>query len=332
MVRWAILGTGFISETVVAAVQASGGSRVELIVGRSSERCGRFQAKFGVPQQSTDLDVALANPDIDIVYIGLPSHLHRTVAEKAAASGKAVLCEKPLTTMIKDAEALIFYLRTKPTFFAEGLMYLAHPLYGRLLDILTDGRLGRVRSVNGYYAADISRFVNPLGKGTIFNLGCYPVSLLHLVVQTMCGDDAFGRRRMQAFGTQSDGNRSDGICNISDAVISVQFNNGVLASLQSSDSYGLGHGFTILGDKGSLRFVTNPWLPAAGTNHVQWQPYDGSIEDIFIEDDHDAFYHQIKMVETALASGKKELDRPSPRHQDSLEIMSFLTQWEDACR
>ena len=326
MLRWAILGTGFISGTVARAIEDSDGSRVEFIVGRSAERCSEFQVIYDIPRWSNDLDVVLADPGIDVVYVGLPNHLHRSTVEKIAASGKAVLCEKSLATKMEDAEAAVTSVRSNQVFFAEGLMYLAHPLYHRLVEILSDGRLGNLRSVNGLYAADISHLVNPLGKGTIYNLGCYPVSLLHLVVQTMSDDDAFGGRTIKALGTPS---KLDG--NICDSAVVVKFDNGVLANLQSSDSYGMDYGFTIMGDKGALRFVTNPWLPVAGRNHIQWQRYGGQTEDIFVDAAHDAFYHQIKMVETALAAGQKEATRPSPRLQDSLEIMSFMTQWEASC-
>lgn len=327
MLRWAILGTSFISETVAEAINASNGSRTELIVGRSSARCAEFQQKFRVPRQSNDMVASLADPDVDVVYVGLPNHLHRQAVEQTAAAGKAVVCEKPLASTMEDARAIIECVHAKQTFLVEGLMYLAQPLFRQLLAILEDGGLGRLRSVNGHYAADISQFVNPSGKGTIYNLGCYPASLLHLVMQATCGDNAFRHRSMDAFGVRSD---VDG--NISDAAVSVKFENGVLATLQSSDSYGLDYGFTVLGDKGVLRFTTNPWLPTAGKNLLQWQPYGGPVEDIVVDDDYDAFYHQIKMVETALAARKKEVRRPSPRHRDSLDVMDFLTQWESACR
>jgi hypothetical protein len=49
-----------------------------------------------------------------------------------------------------------------------------------------------------------------------------------------------------------------------------------------------------------------------------------------VETKHDAFYHQTKMVERALAIGAKEAPRPSPRLSDSVEIMQFLTDWEAA--
>lgn len=205
-------------------------------------------------------------------------------------------------------------------------MYLAHPLYQKLGQILDDGRLGELRAINGYYAADIWKVTNPLGKGTLYNLGCYPVSLLQFVVQTMYGQEVFATRQLAGFGNIS---AQDGT--VCDAAVTVRFGNGILANLQSTDSYGMAHEFSISGAQGVLRFVTNPWLPQAGRNHLQWCPYDGEIEDIYLEDDHDAFHHQIKMVEAALAENRLEAQRPSPRLSDSLEIMAFLTEWEAQC-
>lgn len=326
MLRWGILGTGFISKTVIEAIKASDGSRLEMIAGRNAERVSAFQEEHGIPRASLGYEEILSDPEIDAVYIGLPNHVHHSTTIRAAENGKAVLSEKSLTTTMEQARALVDGVRTNGTFFVEGLMYLAHPLYRRLGEILLDGRLGPLRAVNGFYSADIWRVVNPEGKGTLYNLGCYPASLLHFVVQTMCGEDVFGARQMRAVG-----NRSDRDGNICDAAVTVRFSNGVLANLQSTDSYGMAHEFSIAGEKGLLRFRTNPWHPLAGRNHLEWCPYGEMSEDLFVEDTHDAFYHQVKGVEAALESGHKEAARPSPRLKDSLEIMQFLTDWEHQC-
>lgn len=92
---------------------------------------------------------------------------------------------------MEDAHALVDAVRANDVFFFEGLMYLAHPFYQRLTEILTDGPLGNLRAVTGFYAANIWQVTNPNGRGTLYNLGCYPVSLMHLVVQMMCGEDMF---------------------------------------------------------------------------------------------------------------------------------------------
>ncbi len=329
MVRWAILGTGFISATIVNAIKASDGSEVALVAGRNMDRLTNFQKAHGISRSTTQYNDAISDPEIDVVYIGLPAHMHHEFAVKAAANGKAVLSEKSLTTDMPAAHTLINGVKKHGTFFVEGLMYLAHPLYNRVAAVLADGRLGKIRAINGFYAADIWQFVNPGDKGTLYNLGCYPTSLLHFIMQTAYGEQAFAER--SSFGA---GNYSDHDGQLCDAALTVRFNNGVLANLQSTDSYGKAFSFSVLGDKGVLSFKTNPWLPEIGDNILEWQPYDEDEqrEEIIVHEPHDAFYHQIKMVEHCIANNLSEAPRPSPRHQDSIEIMELLTEWEAHCK
>jgi len=322
VLRWAILGTGFISNEVIQAIDLSDGSSVELIAGRNLDKTADFQDRYDIGR-SASLDQAVADPNIDAVYIGLPNHQHHPYAIAAARNGKAVLSEKSLTTTLDSANELIAAVQKSQTFFVEGLMYLAHPLYLRVHELLTDGRLGELRSISGRYGAAIAHLVNPAGQGTIYNLGCYPVSLTQLVLQTVCGPTAFSQRAIAATGNT---NPQDGT--VCDAALTVRFDNGVLATLQSSDNYGIAAEFSIAGDNGVLRFETNPWLPVAGENRIGWTPHEGTTEIITVAAEHDAFFHQIKMVERAVQAGDREATRPSPRHRDSLEIMELLTEWE----
>lgn len=324
--RWGVLGTGFISLTMIEAIARSDGSEVTVVAGRNPERLAELCRANAIPRSAVDVDEVFEADDVDVVYVGLPNHLHHDATIAAAAAGKAVLSEKSLTTTMATADQLVARVRLHGTFFVEGLMYLAHPLFQRLTDVLLDGRLGRIRSVRAAYAADIAEVVNPRGGGTIYNLGCYPVSLLHLVVQVTGGDQAFRARSMTGLGSRS---AADG--NVVDAALTVRFDDGVLASLQSSDSYGNGSEFSISGDHGVLRFETNPWLPVPGVNAFAWQPFDGPVERIVVEDANDAFYHQVKMVERSVAEGRTEAERPSPRLSDSIEIMEMLTEWEALC-
>ncbi len=325
MLRWGILGTGFISHAMLGAIRDSDGSTVAMLCGRNEAALSDLATQYGVAQTTTDQAELFANPDVDVIYIALPNHLHRAATEAAMAAGKPVLCEKSLTTTMEDAHALIASVQAANTFFAEGLMYLAHPFMQQLVTVLRDHpSVGQLRSVSGFYAAGIWQVVNPAGGGTLYNLGCYPASLLHLVVQTMCGEEAFAIRSIAAHGNIGKDNT------LQDTSLSVRFDNGVLANLMSTDGHGMAHEFVIVTTKGTLRFATNPWLPEAGENRLIWQPFEGPARDIMVETKHDAFYHQTKMVERALAIGAKEAPRPSPRLSDSLEIMQFLTDWEAA--
>jgi len=327
MLRWAIIGTGFISDTMATAIAASEGSRIEAAFGRDSGRLSDFVDRHRISKRYTDYDRLLSDPDIDVVYIGLPNNAHRDAVVKAAAKGKAILSEKSLTTTMKDAELLADAVGSAGVFFLEGLMYLSHPLIDKVGDILRSGCLGKIQSVTGSYAANIWQLANPLGNGTIFNLGCYPVSLLQYVVQTACGPDAFVHRVASGIGNLSS---HDG--NICDAALTVRFSNGVLATLQSTDSYGMSFDFAVYGDRGVLRFATNPWLPVAGENLLDLEHYDRERQTIVVTSPHDAFRHQVMRVEECLRQGFTEAPRPSPRLSDSLEIMDLLTTWEKQCR
>lgn len=325
MLRWAILGSGFISRTVVGAIDASPGSEAIVVAGRDPDRVEAFRAECGIARGTTDLAAAIASSDVDAVYVGLPNHVHHEVAIEAAAAGKAILSEKSLTTTMPTAYALADAVRDR-VFFAEGLMYLAHPLMRRLVEVLRSGRLGTVRAVTARYSADIAGVVNPSGGGTIYNLGCYPVSLLHLIVQTAGGDAAFGDRRLSGVGTLT----ADGT--VGHAAAAIEFGDGTVATVHSTDEFGMGHDVVVMTDRGELRFETNPWLPVTGSNELTWMPYDGEPESIVVDSEVDAFDAQIRMVEDAVAAGRLEAERPSPRLDDSLEIMGLLTEWEAACR
>ncbi|WP_336800437.1 Gfo/Idh/MocA family protein [Kaistia sp. MMO-174] len=323
MIGWGILGTGFICDTVAAAIASSPGSRLAAVAGRDIERTEAFRARFDGERAYADPAELFADPAVDVVYVGLPNHLHHSFVARAAAAGKAILSEKSLSVDMARSRALVDAVAANDVFFVEGLMYLAHPLIARFVEILHDGRLGAIRSIHASYAADIWQVVNPQGRGTLYNLGCYPVSLLQLVVQTVAGEGVFRARRQTGTGTIS---AHDG--NVSEAALAVRFDNGILATVQTAETYGMHPEFTVVGDRGSLRFLDNPWLPQAGASRLLVTGFDGAIEEIVVESDADAFLHQVRMVERSLAAGLKAAERPSPRPDDSIEIMEMLTDWE----
>lgn len=328
MIRWGILGTSFISDTMAEVIRASGASEIVAVAGRDGGRAGDFATRFAIPHVAFSYEALIADPRVDAVYIGLPNHVHHTYTIMAAQHGKHVLSEKSLSTDMDKADQMLMAVAEAGIFFVEGLMYRAHPVIERLVALLKDGRIGGLRSINALYAADIARFVNPQSRGALYNLGCYPVSLMQLVVDTMGGSGSFAAREIRAFGARS---ITDG--NIADAVAAVRFDNGVLATVATSETHGMTHEFTVTGDRASLRFRTNPWLPVAGDNVIEVISHEtgGFAELITVRDDNDAFHHQLKRVEAAIRAGDREAAAPSPGHAESRAIMAFLADWEAAC-
>ena len=311
---------------MATAIAGSPESTCTVVAGRDAARLEDFRARHGIARATTSVDDAVAGDDVDVVYVGVPNHLHSEMVAKAAHAGKAVLSEKSLTISMSQADELLTAVDGK-VFFVEGLMYLAHPVLARFVEVLTDGRLGELRAINASYVADIAHLVNPLGRGAIYNLGCYPASLVQLVVDQFGGESTFEDRKLVAAGTIS---LTD--TNVTESVAAVRFANRTLATLHTAETYGSSSHFEIQGTNGTLRFVTNPWLPRAGESTFVWTGFDGSHEAITVQSPLDAFDHQVRMVETNLRASRLEAQRPSPRLRDSRALMAFLTEWEAAVR
>lgn len=330
--RWGILGTSFISHTVVAAIQSSSASTVVSVFGRDETRLAAFADKFSIPaRHSTSIEALLddAEATVDVVYIGLPSHLHAEASIAAAKRGKAILSEKSLATTMDDSEAMIKAAREANVFFMEGLMYRCHPLITKVGEILKAGTLGDVRSVEGHYSSNIWKRANPLGRGTIYNLGCYPVSLLQFVIECSIGPEAFtatGRRVSGVGNIATDG----GVRHVRDAALTARFANSTLATIQSSDSHGKSFGFTVQGSEGTLRCITNPWLPSADDDNViEVTKKSGETERIAVKGEWDAFGYQVRRVEEGIKAGKTEPEWPAASWQTSIDIMGLLLEWEE---
>ncbi|EKJ77739.1 hypothetical protein FPSE_02237 [Fusarium pseudograminearum CS3096] len=326
VLRWGVLGTSFISDLVAKAILSSKNSTISAVFGRNEQRLATFANNHNIAERYTSMDELLDKAPVDVVYVGLPNHMHSSAVLAATKRGKAILSEKSLAATMEDAKTIEKAVKDANVFFLEGLMYLTHPVMKKMQQLLLEDRIGTVRSVEGHYSMNVSKIVNPYNMGTIYNLGCYPVSLLQFVIETAFGKDAFAARQSHGVGNVVD----EKTVHVRDAALTVRFNNGVLATLQSSDSHGGDNSFTILGDKGKLSFVTNPWFPLPGDNIIEVKDYDGEAEKIVVPGEIDVFGYQVKTVEDCLSRGVKEAERPSPNIEKSVEIMGMLTEWENS--
>ncbi|PSU35529.1 Gfo/Idh/MocA family protein [Photobacterium lutimaris] len=321
--QWGILGTSFISGVMAEAIRQDGQSRIYAVAGRSPEPRELLAAQYDIPVQHDNYDALIADPKVDIIYIALPNHLHHEYVIKAAKAGKAILCEKSLSVDMEKTEAALAAVDQHGIFFAEGLMYLNHPFTAKILEVIKAGKIGELRSIQGQYTAAISQFVNPDSKGALYNLGCYPVSLLHLIIQQCGGNESAENYTLSAMGRRG----LDG--NICETQANFRFGNGVMAQLHTAEDYGLHAEFTVLGSTGSLQVTTNPWLPAT-QNQLTITQYEQQSEVVEVTADGDGFLYQVRAVLNALENGDAELTRPAAGPEDSRQIMKLLTDWEDA--
>ncbi len=298
--NWGILGTSFISGVMADAIVEEGHTCLHSVAGRSEKTLMEFAEKYDIANIYQDYDALINDDEVDIIYIALPNHLHHDFVIKAANAGKAILCEKSLSIDMKKTDEALAAVRL--------------------------GTIGEIRSINGVYCASIAQFVNPDSKGALYNLGCYPASLMHLVMQQAFGDGIFDNYHIAASGRVGE----DG--NICESAANIQFANGVTCQLHTAEDYGLHADFTILGSKGSLALVSNPWLAEATGNQLVITQYEQQGKTVSVPADGNGFLYQVRLIREAIEQGSTSLQRPAATPEDSRQIMKILTDWEVAAQ
>lgn len=202
-VRWGILGTGGIARAFAAGLQDTPGAVLAAVGSRSMDSAAAFSAAFGSPTSYCSYEALAAAPDIDIIYIGTPHPMHAENAMMALRGGKAVLCEKPFTMNLREAEQVIALARERKLFLMEAMWTRFMPALAEVKRIVASGEIGEVHQVHadfGFAATrDPEHRVNKreLGGGALLDLGIYPLSIAAALLGPV--------ESVQAQATMSDG-------------------------------------------------------------------------------------------------------------------------------
>ncbi|WCB95046.1 Inositol 2-dehydrogenase/D-chiro-inositol 3-dehydrogenase [Baekduia alba] len=151
--RVGIAGAGFIGAVHARSARLAGG-RLVGVAASSPESARRAADRLDVPKAYMSADELVADPELDVVHICTPNHLHGPLALAALAGGKHVVCEKPLATATQDAEALADAARAADRVAAVPFVYRYYPTVREARARVADGGLGAVHLVHGTYLQD----------------------------------------------------------------------------------------------------------------------------------------------------------------------------------
>jgi predicted dehydrogenase len=183
-----VLGTARIAEAFMHAARVSSRARVTAVGSRDPDRARVFAERYGVPRACSYDDV-LADPGVDAVYIPLPNSMHARWAIAAARAGKHVLCEKPLAMDEAEAVAMFGAAETAGVVLLEAFPYHFQPQTVDVVRRVNAGEIGQVRQIQaaiGFMIEDPNdiRCDPTLAGGALMDAGCYPVSLVRLLLGT----------------------------------------------------------------------------------------------------------------------------------------------------
>jgi len=289
--RAAIVGVGFMGWIHYLAYQRCANAKLVAFCSRdANKRNGDWrgiQGNFGPPGEQIDvsglsvcssLDEMLADPQIDLVDICLPPHLHDEAVKKSLQAGKWVLCEKPLSLTAQQADSLV----------AQGdqKLMVAHilpffPEYKLLCDAVATGRFGKL--LGGRFKRIIGPpswipdFYDPLRiGGPLIDLHVHDAHLLRMLIGMPQSVHTRSRLHQDPSGTVTNvPEYVETIFNFADPAVLATAVSGVIGQ----PSRGFTHGYDVQFDKANLQFE----VAVFGDGTVSQIPLtiahqDGSVE------------------------------------------------------
>jgi predicted dehydrogenase len=149
----AVIGTGFIGTVHVEQLRRIG-VQVRGVLGSTRER-GQVRADaLGVRRAYASLDELLEDPTVDVVHVTSPNHLHVPQTKTILASGRHVVCEKPLAMTAEDSADLVRLATGSGKVNAVNFNIRFYPLHQHVREVVAAGALGDVRFVTGHYFQD----------------------------------------------------------------------------------------------------------------------------------------------------------------------------------
>lgn len=185
-IRWGILSTANIARRrVVPAIHKAANSVAHAIASRNQHAAEAFRAELGLAHAYDSYEALLDAPDVDAIYIGLPNSLHAEWAIPCAEAGKPTLCEKPLAANADEAQRMVDAFKARGVPFAEAFMWRFHPQTLRVQQLIREGAVGRIQSIQAAFTFSIREESNirlnaSLAGGALMDVGCYCINAMRL--------------------------------------------------------------------------------------------------------------------------------------------------------
>ena len=149
---WGIISTGLHPDNKIApAINAAADGELVAVCSRDKGRAEAFAARHQASEAYDSLDAMLSDSRIDGVFISSPNSLHAGQAIQAARAGKHVLSEKPMTTTLEDALAMVRACRDHGVKLGVGFELRHNPGHILARELVENGTFGRITLAQGQW-------------------------------------------------------------------------------------------------------------------------------------------------------------------------------------
>lgn len=304
----AILGAGKIARKMAETLRAMDDVQLIAVGARDLDRAKAFANDFQVPHAYGSYEEMLCDKTIDLVYIATPHSHHYEHMMLCLEHGKNVLCEKAFTMNAQQAKEVLAFAKEKNLLVAEAIWTRYMPMRKTLDEILEKKLVGEVYGLTAnlaYPVSHVERVVNPaLAGGALLDVGVYTINFAMMIFGHPISIDGVCTK----MGTGVDASNS----------ISLVFEGGKLASLQSSVLCQSNRRGVLFGSKGFIEFDNINNCEAIRVYDSEYQ----LIEKHEPPKQISGFEYQVKACQKALANGW--LECPEMPHSEIIKVMEVM--------
>lgn len=264
IVRFGIIGCGMIAQFHAKSIAEIPDAELVAAFDSVPEGVDRFAAQYGV-KAYYDLDALLASPDVDVVCICTPSGLHTAQAVAAMKAGKHVVCEKPMSLTLAEADELIAAEKETGMKVCIISQYRFAPSTQEVKRAIDAGAFGRITHAslsmryyrtNAYYESGAWRGTQAMdGGGALMNQGIHGIDVFRYLLGPVKTLNGLARTLTREKNGQP--------LEVEDAAAAVlEFENGALGVIEGSTTCfpGYPRRIVISGDNGSVVLEENSIL------------------------------------------------------------------------
>ncbi len=179
-----IIGTGWIAEKAAITLNGLKECEAYAVGSRSQDKADAFARKWNIAKAYGSYSELIADPDVDLIYVGTPHSHHYDVTKEALLAGKPCLVEKAFMANARQTEEIIKIAREREVFLAEAIWTRYQPVVKTVRDLIASGRIGTPRLLTatlGYSMGNKERIMRPdLCGGALLDLGVYALNFVRM--------------------------------------------------------------------------------------------------------------------------------------------------------
>ena len=314
--KWAVLGTGVIANQMAQALQSMG--RTLYGVGnRTYEKAVAFGEKYHVEKVFDTYDDAINDPEVNVIYITTPHNTHYPLMKKALEQGKHLFVEKSITLNSRELSEMVALAKEKNVVMAEAMTIWHMPLYKKLWEIISSGKLGKVQMITVNFGSfkeyDMkNRFFNMnLAGGALLDIGVYALSIVRSFMNSK-PDQILSQMKPSPTGSDEQ------------ATILLRNSDGQMATVALTMHSKQPKRSMISCEKGYIEIMEFPRADKA----VIVDAETGEREEILAGETANALRYEIEDMEAAVLEGQIS----TMKLEESCDVMDIMTglrkEWE----